>query len=37
MSARPDCELPHHFASLGVLLLLGNDVLGWKKLIKEIR
>jgi hypothetical protein len=37
MSARPDCELPHHLAALGVLLLMGNDALGWKTLIKEIR
>ncbi|MGV7219443.1 hypothetical protein SO180_40070 [Bradyrhizobium sp. UFLA05-112] len=37
MSARPDCELPHHLAALGVLLLMGNDVLGWRKLIEGIR
>jgi len=37
MSARPDCELPHHLAALGVLLLMGNDALGWRTLIKELR
>jgi hypothetical protein len=37
MSARPDCELPHHLAALGVLLLMGNDALGWKALIQGFR
>ena len=37
MNARPDCELPHHLAALGVLLLAGNDALGWKMLIEEFR
>ena len=37
MSARPDCELPDHLAALGVLLLTGNDVLGWRTLIEGIR
>jgi hypothetical protein len=37
MSARPDCELPHHLAALGVLLLMGNDGLGWRTLIEEFR
>ena len=37
MNARPDCKLPHHLASLGVLLLMGNDVLGWGTLIEGIR
>ena len=37
MNARPDCELPHHLAALGVLLLMGNDALGWKALIEEFR
>jgi hypothetical protein len=27
MSARPDCELPHHLAALGDLLLMKNDAL----------
>jgi hypothetical protein len=27
MNARPDCELPHHLAALGVLLLMRNDAL----------
>jgi hypothetical protein len=37
MSARPDCELPHHLAALGLLLMMGNDALGWKALIEDIR
>ena len=37
MNARPDCQLPHHLAALGVLLLMGNDVLGWRTLIEGIR
>ena len=37
MNARPDCELPHHLAALGVLLLMRNDALGWKTLIEEFR
>ena len=37
MNARPDCELPHHLAALGVLLLMRNDALGWKALIEEFR
>ncbi|MFB9266466.1 hypothetical protein ACFFWD_25475 [Bradyrhizobium erythrophlei] len=37
MSARPDCKLPHHLAALGVLLLIGNDALGWRTLIEEFR
>jgi hypothetical protein len=37
MNARPDCEVPHHLAALGVLLLMGNDALGWKALIEEFR
>ena len=36
MNARPDCELPHHLAALGVLLLRGNDALGWKALIEDL-
>jgi hypothetical protein len=28
MNARPDCELPHYLATLGVLLLRGNDAPG---------
>ena len=35
--ARPDCELPHHLAALGVLLLMGNDALGWRTLIEGFR
>jgi hypothetical protein len=34
MNARPDCELPQHLAALGVLLLMGNDALGWRTLIE---
>jgi len=30
MNARPDCELPHYLATLGVLLLMANDALGWR-------
>ena len=37
MNARPDCELPHHLAALGVSLLMTNDALGWKVLIEEFR
>ena len=37
MNARPDCEVPHHLASLGVLLLMENDALGWRALIHEFR
>ena len=37
MNARPDCELPHHLAALGVLLLMGDDALGWRTLIEEFR
>ena len=37
MNTRPDCELPHHLAALGVLLLMRNDALGWKALIEEFR
>ena len=37
MSARPDCELPHHLAALGVSLLMGNDALGWRTLIEGFR
>ena len=34
---RPDCELPHHLAALGVLLLMGDDALGWRTLIEGFR
>lgn len=37
MNARPDCELPHHLATLGVLLLIGSDALGWRTLIEGLR
>ena len=37
MSARPDCELPRYLATLGVLLLMGNDALGWRTLIEGLR
>ena len=37
MNARPDCELPHHLAALGILFLMGNDVLGWSALIEDVR
>jgi hypothetical protein len=36
MNARPDCELPRHLATLGGLLLMGNDALGWRTLIKGL-
>ena len=32
MDARPDCELPHHLAELGVVLWMSKDVQGWKAL-----
>jgi hypothetical protein len=35
MDARPDCELPHHLAALGVVLWMGRDVQGWKALIQD--
>ena len=35
--ARPDCELPHHLAELGVVLWMTKDVQGWKALIEEIK
>ena len=37
MNARSDCELPHHFVALGVSLLMGDDVLGWRALIEGLR
>jgi hypothetical protein len=37
MNARPDCQLPHHLAMLGVLLLIANDALGWRTLIEGVR
>jgi hypothetical protein len=37
MNARPDCELPHHLAALGALLLMRDDALGLKALIEEFR
>jgi hypothetical protein len=37
MNARPDRELPHYLATLGVLLLMGNDALGRRTLIKGLR
>jgi hypothetical protein len=37
MNARPDCELPHYLATLGVLLLMANDALGWRTLIEGVR
>ena len=37
MNARPDCELPHHLAALGDLLLMRNDATGWKALIEVFR
>ena len=37
MDARPDCELPHHLAELGVALWMSKDVQGWKALIEEIK
>ena len=37
MNARPDCELPHHLAALGALLLISDDALGWRALIAGLR
>ena len=37
MNARPDCELPYYLATLGVLLLMANDALGWRVLIDGLR
>ena len=37
MNARPDCELSHHLAALGDLLLMRSDAAGWKALIEEFR
>jgi hypothetical protein len=37
MDARPDCELPHHLAALGVVLWMSKDVQGWKALIEEFK
>src|ERR1700757_3245104 len=37
MNARPDCELPHHLAALGALLLMSDDALGWRALIAGLR
>ncbi|MCP3476360.1 hypothetical protein NLM33_39770 [Bradyrhizobium sp. CCGUVB1N3] len=37
MRARPDCELPHHLAMLGVSLLISDDALGWRALIEGLR
>jgi hypothetical protein len=37
MNARPDCQLPHHLVTLGVLLLMANDALGWRTLIEGVR
>ena len=34
MNARPDCQLPHHLAMLGLLLLMANDALSWRTLIE---
>ena len=37
MNARPDCELPPYLATLGVLLLRGNDAPGLRMLIEGVR
>jgi hypothetical protein len=37
MNVRPDCQLPHHLAALGVVLLMANDALGWRVLIQGVR
>ena len=37
MDARPDCELPHYLAELGVVLWISKDVQGWRALIDEIK
>jgi hypothetical protein len=36
IDARTDCELPHYLATLGVLLLMGNDALGRRTLIEGL-
>jgi hypothetical protein len=37
MNARPDCELPRYLATLGVLLLRGNDAPSLGTLIEGVR
>jgi hypothetical protein len=37
MHARPDFELPHHLAELGVVLWMSKDAQGCKALIEEIK
>ncbi len=37
MSARRDCVLPGHLAALGTLLLMGQDAIGWRALIEQLR
>jgi hypothetical protein len=36
MNARLDCQLPHHLATLGAVLLMTNDALGWWTLIEGV-
>ena len=36
MNARLDCQLPHHLATLGAVLLMANDALGWWTLIEGV-
>ena len=37
MDARTDCKLPHHLTMIGVSLLMGNDALGLRSLIEELK
>lgn len=37
MNARPDCQLPDHWAALGLSLLMADDALGWRSLIEQLR
>jgi len=37
MDARTDCKLPHHLATIVVSLLMGNDAIGVRALIEDLR
>jgi hypothetical protein len=37
MNARAGCRLPDHLATLGIALLMGNDVPGLRLLIEDLR
>jgi hypothetical protein len=36
MDARADCKLPHHLSTISVSLLMGNDAIGLRALIKDL-